>query len=107
MYQFTLQLWQIGAILGASSLYALLISWEPILAIDDDREWRWLITAVGIAIVVALATCTGPKNMLDMFAAFAVSAAPIWVRATVFRLRAQRVQAIQQARNGTQTAPTA
>jgi hypothetical protein len=96
----TLDPYQLGAILGASALYTVLISHDPLLALDNAVETRWMTTAGGIVLVVIIATWQGPASMLDLLVAFGISAAPVWVRAAWFGKRERERAELERIPNG-------
>lgn len=83
----------------SSTLYSLLISWGPIRRMDDDPEWRWLITTGGVALVLAMATRGGaqPATLLDLMVCFGIASVPVWIRAAAFRHTDRTRQQIDEA----------
>lgn len=99
MYTFSLDPGLLAATFVASTLYAILISIPALREIDDDLQWRWAITAGGVAIVIICATSKGAADMLTLFVHFGIATVPIWVRAIYFRKAIVRKQTINEARN--------
>lgn len=88
---------QMLLIVVASTLYTVLISWKPILEMDDDRTTRWLVTAGGVAIVVVIAAWDGPVGMLDLFVGFGLAVVPVILRAALFQRIQERNRSIESA----------
>lgn len=95
--QIALAPWQIGLIVVVMTLYAIAISWGPIRKLDDDPEWRWMITAVGVAMVIAIATWQTQVHTLDLFIAFGVATPPMWVRSAIIHYASEDRRAIREA----------